>query len=95
MKFEWHEAKSRMNRRKHGVSFEAARQVFDDPFALMQLDTTEGGEERWRAIGRAGIDRVLVVAHAVRLRGSEEVIRIISARRALKHERQHYEDQAQ
>ena len=81
-----------MNRRKHGVSFEAARRVFDDPFALMRLETTEGGEERWRAIGRAGVDLVLVVADT--LRSSEEVIRIISARRTLRHERKQYEDQA-
>ena len=46
--------------------------MFDDPFALMRLESTEGGEERWRAIGRAGVDLVLVVAHT--LRGSEVVI---------------------
>lgn len=54
----------------------------------------EGGEERWRAIGHARIDLVLVVAHTFRSGGSEEIIRIISARRALKYERQYYEDKA-
>lgn len=94
VRFEWDVAKNRLNRRKHGMSFETAQRVFEDPLALMLLDATEGDEERWRAIGRAGIDLVLVVAHTFRRRGSEEIIRIISARRALKSERRHYEDQA-
>ena len=94
MRFEWHDAKSRANLRKHGVGFDTARQAFDDPYALMLLDETQEDEERWRAIGRAGVDVILVVAHAVRRRGSEQVIRIISARRALKHERMKYEEQA-
>jgi uncharacterized protein len=80
--------------RKHGISFETARRIFDDPFALMILDKDDSGEDRWRAIGRAGTDLILVVAHTVRWRSSEDIIRIISARRALKHERKRYEEQA-
>lgn len=52
-----------------------------------------GREERWQAIGRAGEHSVLVVAHVVRLREDEDIIRIISARYALRHERQRYESQ--
>ena len=81
--------------RKHGVSFVAARRVFDDPNALMLLDDAAvEGERRWRAIGRSGVDVVLVVAHTVRCKGAEDIVRIISARKALRHERKHYEDQA-
>jgi uncharacterized DUF497 family protein len=91
--FEWDDAKDRENRRKHGISFEFAKGVFGDPAALMLEDRVERGEERWHAIGRAGEHTVLVVAHVVRLRDDEEIIRIISARYALKHERHRYESQ--
>lgn len=91
--FEWDDSKNRANRRKHGVSFEMARAVFADPHALMLHDRVEEGEERWQAIGHAGEHTVLVVAHVVRLRGGEQVIRIISARYALRHERERYESE--
>ena len=91
--FEWDDAKDRTNRRKHGVSFEFATRVFSDPGALIFQDRVVHGEERWQAIGRAGEHSVLVVAHVVRSREDEEVLRIISARYALKHERYRYETQ--
>jgi uncharacterized DUF497 family protein len=93
LRFEWDPAKARRNLAKHGVAFEDAVRVFDDPFALMLQDRVEQGEERWHAIGRAGIHLVVVVAHTVRRRAGADVIRIISARRALRYERQRYEDQ--
>jgi uncharacterized DUF497 family protein len=92
--FEWDEAKAQRNRTKHGVSFPLARRVFEDPDAVMLQDRVEDGEERWQAIGRAGPHTVLVVANVVRSRGREEVIRILSARHALKYERQRYEREA-
>ena len=46
VKFEWDDAKNRANRRKHGVGFETASLVFDDPFALMVQNRFENGEER-------------------------------------------------
>lgn len=92
--FEWDEAKNRSNRRKHRVSFETAQRVFDDPNALMKPNRVEGGEERWQAIGRADAETVLVVAHVVRDKEGTEVIRIISARHALRHEREKYESEA-
>jgi uncharacterized DUF497 family protein/uncharacterized protein (DUF4415 family) len=64
--FEWDAAKARRNLAKHGVSFDDATRVFDDPFALMLQDSVEGGEERWQAIGRAGAHLALVVAHIAR-----------------------------
>ena len=92
--FEWSDSKDRSNRSKHAVSFELARRVFDDPNALMVQDRVERGEERWQAIGRAGPHAVLVVAHVVRQEWPYEVVRIVSARRALPYERQRYESEA-
>jgi uncharacterized DUF497 family protein len=92
--FEWDESKERRNRNRHGVSFRQARGVFQDPFALMLQDRIVDGEERWQAIGRYGLNTVIVVAHVVRTHEGEEVIRIISARHALRHERESYETQA-
>ena len=92
--FTWDDAKNRLNQRKHGVSFETASLVFDDPHALMLQDRIEDGEERWQAIGRISDAVVLVVAHAVEAGSEGEVIRIISARKAARHERKRYEDQA-
>ena len=95
LKFEWDEAKNLANRRKHKLSFETASLVFFDPFALMRQDRVVDGEPRWQAIGRVAEELVLVVAHTVR--DDEEgnaFVRLISARKALKAERKHYEDQA-
>ena len=90
--FDWDETKDRANQRKHGVSFETATLVFDDPHALMLQDRIENGEERWQAIGRLADAVVLVVAHTVKARAGTEVIRIMSARKADRRERKRYED---
>lgn len=95
LKFEWDEAKDRAHRRKHGASFETANLVFQDPFALMRQDRVVEGELRWQAIGRVAAELVLVVAHTVRdTDNGDEVVRLISARKALKGERKRYEEQA-
>ncbi len=91
MRVEWDERKNRTNRRKHGVSFELAQEVFDDPLALSKLDRVEAGEERWRTLGMVEGIVLLLVTHTVRDDHGEEVIRIISARKATAHERRHYE----
>ena len=80
--FEWDEAKAAENYAKHGVSFETAIEVFKDPFAAERLDDREGyGEDRFILIGTAeGV--LLTVVHTER----NDRIRIISARRATKHE---------
>ncbi|KAF0333040.1 cytoplasmic protein [Gigaspora margarita] len=49
--FKWDNNKAASNLRKHGVSFEAAAQVFEDPFAISIQDQVENGEERWKTIG--------------------------------------------
>ncbi len=91
-KFEWDTAKAEKNLKKHGVSFEAATHVFDDPFALAEQDRFENGEPRWQTMGLVGSCLLLLVVHT--FRDDEkgiEVIRIISARRAEPKERRRYE----
>jgi uncharacterized DUF497 family protein len=88
--FEWDEDKARRNRRKHGVGFEDAVRVFDDPYALVEQDRVESGEPRWQTIGLVGGVVLLLVAHTVREEVGGEVIRIVSARRANKKERNRY-----
>ncbi len=90
MRFEWDEAKSRRNLKKHKVSFETARLVFDDPYARSIQDRVVDGEERWQTLGMIkGL--IVLVAHTYRGEGEEEVIRIISARKATSAERRVYE----
>lgn len=92
IEFEWDPAKALSNRRKHGVSFEDAMHVFEDPYALFEQNCAdETGELRWQAIGLVGGVAVLLVAHTVREEGEAEVIRLISARRAVRKERNRYE----
>ena len=92
MRFEWDPNKSRANRRKHGVSFETAVVVFDDPNHLSVQDRVEEGEERWQTLGLAGGITILIVAHTVVEEDGEEVIRIISARKATPRERRRYHE---
>lgn len=93
MEFEWDEDKNRANRLKHGVAFEDAIRVFADPLAMFVQDRHVKGEERWQAIGVVGSVNLVVVAHTIRDGGEGlEVVRIISARRAERHERRRYEE---
>lgn len=92
MLFEWDEAKADGNRRKHGVSFELAAQVFDDPYALAEQDRTVDGEDRWQTIGMVETVVVLLVGHTVREEEHNEIIRLITARKATRKERQRYEE---
>jgi uncharacterized protein len=89
--FEWDEAKDLANQKKHGISFRDAARVFDDPLMLLIPDGPSDGEERWRAYGQIGGIAIIMTAHTYRTDNDGEKIRIISARRATKHERQNYE----
>lgn len=90
--FEWDTAKAAINFRKHGIRFEEAALVFDDPFAKSQQDRIEGGEYRWQTLGSVGGQLLLLVAHTTHLEDQDiEIIRIISARRADRKERRIYE----
>jgi hypothetical protein len=57
MVFAWDEKKNRLNRRKHGVSFETAARIFEDPYVVSYRNRVAEDEERWHAIGCAGASR--------------------------------------
>jgi uncharacterized DUF497 family protein len=84
--FEWDDNKAAANLSAHGVGFEAAAAAFRDPFAVEWIDTRESyGEERSILLGM--VERgILLVVYTER----RDNIRIISARRATKHEQDHY-----
>jgi uncharacterized protein len=89
--FEWDQAKAAANYKKHGVRFEHAVGVFEDPFALIELDESEEyGEDRFLLTGRAA-GGILVVVYTER----GERVRIISAREATEYERRNYYRAAQ
>lgn len=90
--FEWDEQKAEINLRKHGIRFEDAARVFDDPLAVTDQDRIENGEQRWQTVGMADGYLLLLVAHTVRFEDEGiEVVRIISARRVDRVERRRYE----
>jgi len=92
MRFDWDPAKDRKNLAKHGIGFDTARLVFDDPRAINIQDRHENGEERWQTLGCIGRTVILLVAHTYWVGDAdEEVIRIISARKATYEERRNYE----
>jgi len=92
MKFEWDEKKDIQNQKKHGISFEEAKEVFDDPLHISKLDERFNYfEERWITIGSTKIGKIVVVANLFFTDEAEEIIRIISARYANKKERRQYE----
>ena len=87
--FQWDDTKAAQNFAKHGVSFDAARSVFKDPFAVEYSDDREDyGEERFIIIGLVET-RLVFVAFTMR----DEMIRIISARAAEPFERREYHEQ--
>lgn len=91
MLFEWDGAKNRANQIKHHVSFELAIEVFSDPLHRSIPDRIVEGEQRWQTVGLVGAVVLLIVAHTYRDNGVEELVRIISARKATQKERRDYE----
>jgi uncharacterized protein len=90
MRIEWDQAKNQTNKTKHGIDFETAQLVFDDPSCVTFVERVTDGEERWHAIGSIEKIVVLVVVHTYRVEKSEELVRIISARPATRRERKLY-----
>ncbi|MCP4268976.1 MAG: BrnT family toxin [Candidatus Brocadiaceae bacterium] len=87
--FGWDERKNASNKKKHGVSFDGAKSVFTDQFARLISDPDHSDEEeRFILLGTSIDSRLLVVCHCIRVNDS---IRIISARKADKQEREIYE----
>lgn len=87
MRVVWDEPKAARNARKHGVTFEEAATVFSDPLALIIEDP--GRPENARIIGESEALRILLVIFVER---DVDVLRVISARRATRHERRRYEE---
>lgn len=91
LRFEWDQRKSKSNRRKHGVSFEEAQTAFSDERGVLIDDPEHSDDEdRFVLLGMSSALRVLVVCHCYRADG--DVIRIISARRADRHEQADYSE---
>ncbi|MCD4786437.1 MAG: BrnT family toxin [Candidatus Eremiobacteraeota bacterium] len=93
MVIEWDEEKNQKNIAKHGISFNKAREVFEDPFHLSIPDKRFNYyEERWITMGQTGSSILIVVAHTCMDANGNELTRIISARHATGKERRQYED---
>jgi uncharacterized protein len=89
MPFEWNESKAERNLAKHGVSFEEAKTVFDDPLYVDFYDPDHSeDEERYLILGESNQKRLLIVSYTER----ENSIRIISAREVTRTERAAYEE---
>lgn len=89
--FEWDENKNEINKRKHGLSFEEAQEVFYDDNAILFDDPYHSfGEERFLIIGMIKSSKICIVSHCYR--NSDNVIRLISAREATKREKKTYQE---
>jgi uncharacterized DUF497 family protein len=82
VRFEWDEVKNQINIRKHGIDFRDAVNVFDHPVLTAMDQRQDYGEDRWIALGWMAA----IVGVVVYVERSADVIRIISARKATKHE---------
>ena len=90
IKFEWDPPKASANLKKHQVSFEEAKSVFYDEFAVQFFDEEHSAaEERFLMLGMTSGAKLLIVCHCEYEHG--EVIRIISARKATKRESAFYQ----
>jgi uncharacterized protein len=87
VRFEWDRRKASANLKKHGVSFEEAETAFEDKLGAYYPDSLH--ETRFILIGYSKLHRLLYVVHA---EVGAQAIRIISARKATKHEKAHYEN---
>lgn len=87
MRVEWDEAKNRRNIQKHGIDLADVEEMFSHPMLTLQDDRYDYGEARWISIGQMHA-LIAVVVYTERDQG---VLRIISARKATRHEVRHYE----
>ena len=90
-RFEWDERRAAANKRKHGVSFELAREIFSDDFKVRLYRGGQQGEPRWWTMGLVG-SQLLLVVHSWEDNEEGERIRIISARKTTASERRRYEE---
>ena len=87
MRFEWDDDKNESNIKKHGIDFEDAKDIFKHPMLAMEDTRDSYGEERWVGLGWIK----LLLGVVVYVERYDDVIRIISARKATKLERKYYE----
>ena len=88
--FEWDDRKAQSNKRKHGVTFEEASTIFGDPLSVTIPDPAHSvGEDRFVTIGLSANGKLIVVVH----KEHDDIIRVISARRATRYEREQYENE--
>lgn len=87
MDIEYDPSKAQLNERKHGVSFDEATSVLFDPIGLSFEDIDSETEHRWVILGMSNKDRLLVVIYTLR---EDEIIRLISARKATRKEVKQY-----
>ena len=91
LRFDWDERKNKRNRAKHGVWFEEAQSVFDDPHGRLFYDPDHSiAEDRYILLGVSSVARTLIVVHCYV--ESDSVVRIISARKATRREMRSYEE---
>lgn len=89
--FTWDEKKNEINKKKHGLSFEEAREVFGDENAILFDDPDHSiEEERFLIIGAIRSEKICIVSHCYR--DNDNVIRLISARKATKNEKKIYKE---
>jgi uncharacterized protein len=89
MPFEWDKSKAERNLSKHGVSFEEAKTIFDDPFYVDFYDPDHSeDEERYLIVGESKRGRLLIVSYTER----GDAMRLISAREVTRTEREAYEE---
>jgi hypothetical protein len=91
LRFDWDEQKNKSNRTKHGIWFEEAQSIFNDPHGRLFHDPEHSDDEdRFILIGMSSTARILVVVHCYR--ESDFVVRIISVRKATRKEVRFYEE---
>lgn len=89
MDFEWDKSKAAANLAKHGVSFEEAKTIFNDPLYVDFYDPDHSDDEdRYLLVGRSNQDRLLIASYTER----DNSIRLISARVVTRSEREAYEE---
>ena len=94
MQFTWDESKKAANPKRHpGVTFEMGIEAFDDPNQVVELDCLVEGQQRYHLIGLSGGLILVVVVYVDHSVPGNEVIRLISVRRAVKYEERLYEKQ--
>ena len=92
MRFVWDPEKDEINVRKHYISFTQSCYVFSDPYSLTLFDESHSEHEgRWVTLGQIQDETIVVVVHTFRDLENDEVVRIVSARRATRRERQKYQ----